>query len=253
MNLFNTFKHSLFFLTFIPIVALANTNNNPSSLLTNPQYAVGLDLGVTKPTNLGSSTTFPIGYSTFSYGSNTSDVHAVFSGISISKIVTVAPLYTLQVGASAHYISNISAKGDLEQGISPPFYQSSYAYSISSYQYLIDAKLRRQFYDRYIPYIYLGLGVASNRAYNYSTAVPDYLTLTPEYSNRTTSSFSYSLGLGFDYLVTSKVSFGVGYRFINLGRIGLGPGVIRNTNIGAQLTQSNLYMNTLLAQINYFI
>jgi opacity protein-like surface antigen len=233
----------------MPIIALANN----SALVTNQQYSIGLDLGVGKPTNLGSATTFPLGYSTFSYSPNGNDVYPLIAGISISKILTIDPFYTLQAGVSAHYISRMNVKGDLEQGISPPYYQANYSYNMSSYQYLVDAKLRRQFYERYFPYIYLGLGMAFNKAYDYSISVPGYLTVTPEYSTRTTNSFTYSLGLGMDYFVMPTLSIGVGYRFINLGKVGLGPGVINNTNVSAKLTQSHLYINTVLAQLNYFI
>jgi hypothetical protein len=252
MNLFRTLlKHILFFSIFFPTTILAN---NSQSLLPNRQYSIGLDLGVAKPTNLGNSTTFPLGYSTFSYSPVTQNVHALISGISISKVLAITPLSTLQIGVSAHSLSSsISVKGNLEQGISPPYYQATYSYSINSYQYLAEAKLQHQVYEHYFPYIYLGLGVASNSAYDYSTTVPDYLTVTPDYSNKTTNSFAYSLGLGIDYFVKPQVSIGLGYRFINLGKIGLGSGVIRNTNVDAKLTQSNLYLNTLLAQLNYFI
>jgi opacity protein-like surface antigen len=238
------FKSILFFLIFFPLVTLANTN--PS------QYIVGVDLGLAKPTNISGST-FPLGYSTFSYGSNTNDIRALISGISISKLFTINQLNSFQIGLSAHYIPNMNVQGSLEQGISPPFFQSTYSYSINSYQYLLDAKLRWQFYNRFFPYIYLGVGVASNRAHSFSTAVPAYLTVTPQYSNNTTTSFAYSTGLGVDYFVLSKLSVGIGYRFINLGKVGLGSGVIRNTNVAAKLTQSNLYLNTFLAQLNYFI
>lgn len=251
MNLFSTFlKSILFFSTFIPVIALAD-NTLPSS--TNRQYSIGLDLGAARPTNIGSATTFQSGYSIFSYSSNTNNIYALFSGISLNKIFTIAPLYSLQAGISFHHISSMNVNGNFEQGISPPYYQSTYSYSINSSQYLLDAKLRRQVYELFFPYLYLGLGMASNRAFNYSAPVPDYLIVTPQYRDKITNSFTYSVGLGADYFVTPNVSLGVGYRFINLGKVSLGSGTIRNTTVGAKLTQSNLYVNTLLAQLNYFI
>jgi opacity protein-like surface antigen len=225
---------------------------NSVSLLNNNPYSVALELGIAKPTNLGKSTTFPLGYSTFSYGSNSNDAHALISGLSVNKTLTINSLYALQVGISYHYISSMDVNGILEQGVSSPYYQSTYSYSVNSSQYLVEAKLHREFYQ-YFPYVFLGLGVASNTAHDYSTAVPSYLAVTPNYSNRTTNSFTYSLGLGVDYFVMPKLSIGLGYRFINLGNVGLGSGVIRSTRVGAELTQSNLYINTLLAQFNYFI
>ncbi|GEM_PF-3246701 len=251
-NLFRTFfKYILFFSILIPTITFA-ANNSPL-LLTSSQYSLGLDLGVANPTQLGNAPIFPLGYSTYSYSPNDNNVFAAMYGVSISKILTIDSLYTLQLGVSFHHVSSMDVKGDLAQGISPPYYQSNYSYNINSSQYLVDAKLSRQLYNRFFPYFYLGLGVATNKAYNYSTDVPDYLTLTPEYSNKTTNSFSYSIGVGVDYLVRSNLSIGCGYRFINLGKVGLGSGTIGNKNAGAKLTQSNLYMNTVLAQLNYFI
>jgi len=248
-SMFVFIRSGLFVLACVPIGTLAE---NSVSLLNNNPYSLGLDLGLAKPTNIGKSTTFPLGYSTFAYSSNNNDTHAVISGVSVNKTLPINSLYTLQAGISYHYISGMNAKGNLEQGISSPYYQSTYSYRVKSSQYLVEAKLHRQFYH-YFPYVFLGLGMASNSAYSYSTAVPNYLTVTPNYSDRTTNSFSYSLGIGVDYFVMPKLSIGLGYRFINLGKVGLGTGVIRNTRVGAELTQSNLYINTLLAQLNYFI
>lgn len=243
-------KRILFFSIFFPIATLADTS---ASLFSNNQYAIGVDLGIGKPTNLGSATTFSSGYSTFSYSSNTNNSDTFISGISISKLFTLDPFYTLQVGGSVHHISNMNVTGNLEQGISAPYYQSTYSYSVSSYQYLVDAKLSRQWVTDYFPYVYLGLGMASNTAHDYSTTVPDYLTVTPDYSNNTTNSFSYSVGVGVDYFVKPKLSIGLGYRFIDLGKVELGSGVVRNTNVGVQLSQSNLYMNALFAQLTYYL
>jgi opacity protein-like surface antigen len=243
-------RYILFFLTLISINTLADTD---TSFLTSDSYSVGLDLGMAKPTSIGDSTSFPLGYSTFSYSPGSNDIYTSISGISLNKLFALAPAYTLQVGLSYHYISRMNINGNLEQGITPPRYQSSYSYRINSSQYLVEAGLFRQFYDRFFPYIYLGAGVASNSAYDYSTTVPAYLTVTPDYSNKTRNSFTYSLGLGVFYFIAPKVSLGLGYRFIDLGRAGLSTGIIRNTPLDAKLTQSNLYMNALLAQINYFI
>lgn len=98
----------------------------------------------------------------------------------------------------------------------------------------------------------MGLGFAANRAYDYTTNVPPYLTVTPTFNNKTTHSFTYCVGFGIDYVV-QNISLGVGYRFINLGKTGLGAGTIRTTSINPVLTQSNLTINSVLVQINYFL
>ncbi len=229
------------FLLFLPTIAFAYTDT------------AGLDFGVAVPTNAGKSATLPLGFSTFSYTPNTNIDHDYISGISFSRMFALAPLYTAQIGASYHYLSNMDVKGNLMQGVSPPLYQANYSYNINSSQYMIDAKLRHEFQSRFFPYVYLGLGLAANSAFDFTTSVPAYLTVTPDYSNKTTYAFTYSLGIGIDYLVVPKLSVGLGYRFINLGCTGLGNGTVRNTSTKAALSQSNLYVNSLLVQLNYFI
>src|SRR5579864_28233 len=116
-------RYVLFFLAFVPMTTLAKDS---VSLLNNNPYSVGLDLGIVNPTNIGKSTTFPLGYSTFIYSSNSNDARALISGISVNKTLTINSLYTLQIGISYHYISSMDVQGNLEQGISSPYYQSTY-------------------------------------------------------------------------------------------------------------------------------
>lgn len=247
MDLFR--KFCLSFICFLPIL----THADDTVYTAKNSYSVGLDIGGARPTQLGNSASFPLGYSTFSYFPSNNNDNATIYGISFNKIFSIAPLYSVQVGASYHHLSNMDVQGILMQGISPPYYQANYSYKIYSTQYLIDAKLRRQFYTRFFPYLYLGLGVASNRASNFTTNVPAYLTVTPNYSDNTLRSFSYSLGAGIDFMIMPQLSVGLGYRFINLGKTGLGTGVIRNTAVKAALTQSNFYLNSLMAQLNLYI
>jgi len=216
-------------------------------------YSVGLDLGVSRANQVGESTSFPLGYSNFIYTPSDNTDNETIAGISLDKIFFFAPLYSVQVGASYQHLSNMDVNGTLAQGISTPYYQANYAYTISSSQYLLDAKLRRQVNTRLIPYLYLGLGFASNRASDYATTVPPYLTVTPTYNNRSIHCFSYDLGIGLDLMLNSHVSVGFGYRYINLGKMGLGTGVIRNTAVKAALTQSNFYLNSIIAQLNFYI
>ena len=136
-SMFSFVRYILFFLAFVPTTVLAK---NSFLLLNNNSYSVGLDLGVAKPTNIGKSTTFPLGYSTFSYSSSSNDAYALISGVSVNKTLTINSLYTLQVGISYHYISSMDVKGNLAQGVSSPYYQSTYSYSVNSSQYLVESK-----------------------------------------------------------------------------------------------------------------
>lgn len=219
----------------------------------NDPYMVGVDLGVGHPGKLGNSTQFSLGYSTFIYHPKDDNSWPFYGGVSISKNLIQKIFYTIQSGISYHYFSPMRVKGTLLQGITPPHYQANYFYAITTSQVLFETLLRQPWNHCFSPYITIGLGVALNHARNFSTDVPAYLTLTPSYRNNTTTSFSYVIGLGFDYLIDPKLSLGMSYRFNNLGSAGLGKGQIRDTYVGEKLRQSYLYVNTLAVHLNYFI
>lgn len=225
----------------------------PITLPIDDSYTLSVDLGVGHPTKLGNSTQFQLGYSTFTYHPKNSYEWPFYGGIAIDRNVIKNTLYTVQLGLSYHYFSPMSVNGNLKQGISPPYYQANYTYAINSSQFLAEAILRRSWNQMLSPYVILGLGAAFNYAQNYSTNVPAYLTLTPSYSNRTRSSFSYAAGLGVDYLIDPKLSIGLAYRFVDLGAAGLGTGKIRYKQVSDKLQQSNLYVHVLAIHFNYFI
>jgi hypothetical protein len=147
-------RYFLLLFIFFPIITFAD---NKIVLLNDNSYSIGLDLGIVKPTNLGPSTTFPLGYSTFTYSPDTNNIQNLFPGISLNKNLALIPSYTLQVGISYHYIPPMNVNGNLEQGISPPYYQSTYAYEMKSSLYLLEAKIHRQGYNHLFPYFYLAL------------------------------------------------------------------------------------------------
>ena len=216
------------------------------------RYVIGLDVGISATTSVGNTTSFPIGYSTFNYTTNNKTDDPLRFGAFLSRNLQLSSRNALQMGVSYHYITDMGVKGVLQQGISPPFYPFTYHYSMDSSQLLAEAKLLRQWRDIFYPYLIGGVGVGFNRAKNYSTSIPDYLTVTPYFVNKLTTSFSYSVGVGIDFLLLQSLSVGVGYRFSDLGQVELGNGQIRNRQIASQLGQVHLYLNTALLELNYF-
>ncbi|MCX7115614.1 MAG: hypothetical protein NTW08_06890 [Gammaproteobacteria bacterium] len=217
-----------------------------------PQYVLGLDLGLSETTSLGNAITFPLGYSTFIYTPYHHTDTPLRYGVSLSKNIPLTPFNTLQLGVSYHPYTSMQVNGTLQQGISQPYYEASYSYSIQGAQLLAEAKLEHLWRNRYAPYLIAGIGAGFNKAQQYATTVPNYLTLTPFYTNNTTTSFSYTAGLGVDLFIKPELSIGLGYRFSDLGSVGLGQGAIRNTPVSNVLNQSHLYLNTVLIQLNCF-
>jgi opacity protein-like surface antigen len=209
-------------------------------------------VGTSETNRIGKLLSVPLGYSTFVYTPENKTNHPFRFGVSMGKTIQVSSLNALQLGLSYHYITQMDANGVLAQGVTPPYPQFNYRYSINSAQLLAAAKFLHQWNELYYPYLIGGIGAGFNKASNYSTSVPSYLTLTPDYSNKSSSSFSYSVGLGIDFFKFHPVTIGLGYRFSDLGQIRLGDGRIRNREISSQLGQSHLYLNTFLIEMTCY-
>lgn len=93
-------------------------------------------------------------------------------------------------------------------------FQYTYKYNVVARELLAQAKLMRPYHDKFYPYFLVGLGGSFNKASNYSTNVPPFLTFTREYGNNTSSSFAYRVGLGMDMDVTQHARIGLSvFRF----------------------------------------
>lgn len=235
-------------LLFLVISTYASTHDD--SVFDKP-FVLGLDIGHTQ-TNQIHSVTFPLGYSTFSYVPQKSPSSTRY-GISLSRKFIVNSLNNILIGLSYHQFSSKTIKGTLEQGIFPPYYNANYQYNLQSSQLLAEIKAQHQWHQLFYPYLTAGIGWGINTAKQFQTTVPDYLTVTPTFSNQTNSALSYTLGLGVDILLSTKVAMGVGYLFSDLGQVGLGHGLIRNTVLPNYINQSHLYTNTVLAQLSWYI
>jgi opacity protein-like surface antigen len=97
------------------------------------------------------------------------------------------------------------------------------------------------------------VGESFNKSNKYKTNVPPFITFTPVFSNHTTNSFSYKVGLGIDVDMSTDWRFGVGYRFTDFGKARLGNGVIDTVPTSSHLSQSHLHVNEVVAQLTYLM
>lgn len=224
--------------------------NMPDYDLKQVNYALGLDVGLSTTRSLNSSHAFTVGYSTFSYTPYQNHVNPYRFGIAVKKNIGLSHHNFLQTGLSYHQLSAMRVFGALEQGISPPFFPFGYDYSVNNKTTLVEAKLIHQWHNQLYPYVLGGIGAAFNTVKNFVTDVPDYVTITPSFADNKTTSFSYILGLGVDFIHYHPLSIGLGYRFSDLGPIGLGSAQIRNTRLTNPIKQPHLYLNTVLIELN---
>lgn len=219
---------------------------------------IALGAGTASSTNVGQSQYFPVqiptSYQFFDYSAN----HATQTSALMDGFVGVEwnlqPNWALQAGLDYNQISPFSAKGTLLQGVDIESANSyAYYYGILAKQLLVEGKLLYAIKKHYHPYVLMGLGAAFNKAYNYYTNVPSFLTFTPTYNDHTTTSYSYAVGVGMDVDITPNLRLGIGYRFADLGKVQLGGASINGVALSDTLSQSRLYANEVLAQVTFII
>ena len=222
----------------------------------HPIVAVGL--GTATSSNLGESTAFPIQNPITDQFYNYSAFHSMktatlFNGF-LGAQVGLFPDWLLETGLDYNQNSPFLARGGLVQGADV---QSSdtytYHYSIVTKQALIEGKLLYTFKQYFHPYLLLGLGAAFNKAFNYATDIPPFLTFTRMYSDHNNTSFSYAAGIGLDTDISDHLRLGIGYRFADLGKVELGNATINTTNVIGTLSQNHLYANEGLIQLTAVI
>jgi opacity protein-like surface antigen len=194
-------------------------------------------------------------FSSYHYAANGSHFSQILWGGFMGTEFPVYPQWDLAVGVGYYQPSNFSSgNGVLTQGIDARSSdQYIYSYKAKSQQLLAEVKLLWSAQERFHPYISAGLGAAFNRAYGYTTNVPPFVTFTPEFTSHSTTAFSYSLGAGVDMDIHKNWRVGVGYRFSDLGKVGLGSGDIDVIPFSPVLSQQHLYAQEVMAQLSYLI
>lgn len=168
--------------------------------------------------------------------------------------------FFMQTGVEYNYFGKIGVNGINTVGVEP---QTSttyrYNYNFQTQQVLGTLRLFATTYERFHPYGEVGLGAAFNHTgqYNATTTETGSINLTPGFSNQNETRFSYSLGLGVDTQVNTKIRVGLGYRYSNFGSSSLGNGTVIFNNykspVPFALGSSNTYANQLIARITYVV
>jgi len=222
----------------------------------HPVAAIGV--GTATSSDLGKSTTFPIQNPTtdefYNYSAyDASKTATLFNGF-IGTEVALFSDWLLETGLDYNQTSPFLARGEFSQGADAQSADTyTYHYSIVTKQALIEGKLLYTFKQYFHPYVLFGLGAAFNKAYNYATSVPPFLTFTRMYSDNNTTSFSYAAGVGIDTDISDHLRLGIGYRFTNLGKAELGNATINTTTVSGTLSQNHLYANEGLIQLTVII
>ena len=214
-----------------PIVALSLGGENATFGATSTSVAF---FGSPIPANIYTST-------------NSQDTQFL-GGIFLGAECKINSLWDWQWGLSYYQNSAFQATGQVNQlGTDNLGYQ----YDIVSRRLLAETKLLYTIKNIIHPYVDVGVGEAFNRASNYyEYALPDSggVPMSQPFGNHSTSNFTYIAGLGIDVDVTHYVRFGLGYRYADLGKAGLGTTPLQIYT--STIKNNSITSNTFLFQIS---
>ena len=216
---------------------------------------VTVNSGIIWTSDIGHSASFSpnsASSETYQYFANHTAQTSSITGLFLGGEWQAHPLWLIQAGLGYHQASPFNATSTYLQGVdtaSQNLY--NYHYGVLMRQLMLEGKLLYSIKSRLHPYFLAGLGSSFNKAYNYYTNVPPYLTFTRQYSNNSSTSFTYEAGIGVDYDILQSLRLGIGYRFTDGGKFKLGAATINTTNVNGTLSQSNLYANELMVEMTW--
>ncbi len=155
-----------------------------------------------------------------------------------------------QIGFGYYYLLPFDVKGTASYPLNNVVAQSHYQYKVQSQQLLVESKLLLPLAKRWYPYVMVGVGPALNRSSDYSeTPFNGDNSGNYVFGDQQTIAFSYSVGAGLDVALTDAWRLGIGYRFSDLGAVGLGKPT--NQTADVTLNQNHLYAQSVLLQLSY--
>jgi hypothetical protein len=135
----------------------------------------------------------------------------------------------------------------------------NYHYKIISRQLLFENKIFLIFHKYYRPYLLIGLGEGFNDAHAFHVAPENAGEVaTATFGSNSTSSFIYTIGLGIDIDISTKMRIGAAYHFGYLGKYNLGTGTL-DTGAGGNafslpaLKSVHAYNHQVFIQLTYLI
>lgn len=246
------------FLSFHGIASTTGTFFTDHFKQTGWQPLITLTGGAAFTSNAGTTNNIPPQngiFSFYNYKPNQSTQTQSYLGGFLGAEHLIRPQWLVQAGLSYYQPSSFGVHGIVSQGVNVATQnQYAYQYSIKSYQLLAEGKLlyKETRWNRFLPYLSGGIGAAWNNARYFNVMiVPMFTTFSNQFANHSSSSFSYSVGAGVDIDVAQGMRLGVGYRFIDLGRVATGYSTINDVSTNYTLSQQHFYLNAVAAQFTF--
>ncbi|MGQ3891333.1 SPOR domain-containing protein [Legionella sp. CNM-4043-24] len=147
-----------------------------------------------------------------------------------------------------------SINGNITQYAIPEFNNYTYSWDVSRDVLSLYSKMDLTRYRQVMPYIDASIGVAFNRAGQYSeTSITPPVTsrINPAFGSRTESAFTYSVGAGLDFQFTPKFIMSLGYDYQSFGQFASGPG--QSTWSSSRLKLNHSAANSALLGLTFLL
>ncbi|MCX7117759.1 MAG: outer membrane beta-barrel protein [Legionellales bacterium] len=183
-------------------------------------------------------------------GNQTSGVIAVLGGYQWRHQGEWIPAYSLAL--RYQHFFNASLNGVVTQYSLPQFANYNYTWNVDSNLISLYSKIDLFQYGRFTPFFDVGVGAAINHTSDFNETALSGVTprISPAFQSNSQTSFTYNLGLGVDFAVTSQWSVSVGYDYQYFGAIKSGPGL--TTWSADRLSLGNLQGNMVTAGLTYY-
>jgi opacity protein-like surface antigen len=155
-----------------------------------------------------------------------------------------------QLGISIAGAGNARLSGDIWEDADPDFNNYNYDYKINHTHVAVKGRLIGNSCLSFEPYISGSVGVGFNHAYDFSIK-PKIVeeVAAPPFTSNTTTTFTYTLGVGLQKSFSPQLQAAIGYEFADWGKTQLSRGVGQTSNQGLSL--SHLYAHQLQVSLFY--
>lgn len=163
---------------------------------------------------------------------------------------TLSQAWQGQLGIAVAATSQADLSGLIWDDADPEFINYQYDYKLQHTHLALKGKLLLDKGFSFLPWVSASVGVGFNRAYSY-TNTPLIFEASPNsnFTSNTETSFTYTVGLGVQKVLSNHWQAGIGYEFADWGKNRLGAAYDQTS--GAGLSSNNFYTNGLLFNITY--
>jgi opacity protein-like surface antigen len=146
--------------------------------------------------------------------------------------------------------SDANLQGYIWDDADSSFNNSTYQYHVQSTRVAFKGKLLFDKIRWLEPWISGSLGVGFNRSHGFSSTpvIPEAVPMN-NFNGHIATSFSYTLGAGFQAPINSNWQIGIGYEFADWGQSGLNRSPGQTENSGPEL--NHIYTQGILVNLTY--